>query len=106
MIFTSILGAEFQEGKLVSALRNLELDSIDFDIRKERHYDLLGQVTELGFYLRYELAQDSRLVLLDVHLETEVERLDHSPAAYTKEVAESLRSVELKSEYIAGSIRG
>lgn len=65
-----------------------------------------ANATELGFDLGDERAEYRCLLLLDVHLEAQVQRLDDRSATNTQEVSESLLAIENQREHIAGSVRG
>lgn len=89
---------------LSPARRDAEVDAVYLHIRLERHDDLFRQCTELGFDLGDERAEYRCLLLLDVHLEAQVQRLDDRPATNTQEVSESLLAIENQREHITGSI--
>ena len=103
-IFLGILDAQFEEGKLVAASRDAELDAVYLHVRLERHDDFFRQGAELGFDLRDERTEYRGLFLLDVHLEAQVQRLDDRSATNTQEVSESLLAIENQREHITGSI--
>ena len=103
-IFLGILDAQFEKGKFVAARRDAEVDAVYLHIRLERHDDLFRQCTELGFDLGDERAEYRCLLLLDVHLEAQVQRLDDRSATNTQEISESLLAIEYQREHITGSI--
>ena len=106
-VLAGILGAQPQKRELVTLDRNPELDSINLDIRLERHDDFAGKSPELGLDLGYEGAQYRFLLLLDVHPEAQVQRLDDGSSPHPQEVAESILTVEHEREHVAvGSGRG
>ena len=105
-IFLGILDAQFEKGKFVATSRDAELDAVNLHVRLERHDDLFRQCTELGFDLGDERAEYRCLLLLDVHLEAQVQRLDDRSATDPQEVPESLLTIEYQREHIAGCVRG
>ena len=74
-IQTHLLGvsrAQFKQGEFVSTGWHAELRSFYFHVRQERHYDLVGQFSELTLYLCDKHGQHLLLLLLDPELEAEI----------------------------------
>ena len=95
-----VLGAEFEQRELVAASGDGEADRVQFYVGKERHHYFTRELSELGFYLRYEAAEHRRLLLFDLHLEAQVETLDDGSSPDSQEVAEGIGTVENQREHI------
>ena len=49
--FLGIARTKFKKRELLASHRHLELHTIKLSIRQKRHYNLLGEISELALYL-------------------------------------------------------
>ena len=95
-----VLCAQFQQRKLVTPGRDVEIHPVYAHVGPEGDNHLPGELSEFCLYLGDEAAQHRFLLLFDLHFESQVEALYDGSAPYSEEVAEGLGAVEYQREYI------
>ena len=105
-VLPGVLGAEFEQRKLVATLRNGEGHAGDVHIRKEGNYNLFAEVLELALDFGDEGAQHRSLRFLDPGLEAQIQALHHRPAADSHKVPPGFKAIAHQREHVGVDVAG
>ena len=96
-----IFRTQLQQSQFVPTHRYFEFHTLNFHVRQKRHNHFRRKFPELGLDFSDESPQNSFLLLLYIHFESEIEGLHYGPVHNPEEISESLRRIQHQRKHIA-----